>query len=127
MKKKPFSLQIIRAILDSYNKEDANLKDLRVAALCSLAFAAFFRYNELCNIVPNHIEFYGAYIKIFVPQSKTDVYGEGNYVYISSSGTRYCLVSVLRKYMKFAGMDANSNLPLFRPLVFRKSNASYTL
>ena len=127
VKKKPFSPQIIRAILDSYNKEDANLKDLRVAALCSLAFAGFFRYNELCNIVPNHIEFYSEYIKIFVPRSKTDVYREGNYVYISSSGTRYFPVSVLRKYMKFAGMDANSNLPLFRPLVFHKSNASYTL
>ena len=62
-----------------------------------------------------------------MPRSKTDVYREGNYVYISSSGTRYCPVSVLRKYMKFAGMDANSNLPLFRPLVFHKSNASYTL
>lgn len=62
-----------------------------------------------------------------MPRSKTDVYREGNYVYVSSSGTRYCPVSVLRKYMKLAGMDANSNLPLFRPLVFHKSNASYTL
>ena len=25
---------------------DANLKDVRIAALCSLAFAGFFRYNE---------------------------------------------------------------------------------
>ena len=62
-----------------------------------------------------------------MPRSKTDVYREGNYVYISSSGTRYCPVSVLGKYMKLAGMDANSNLPLFPPLVFHKSNASYTL
>ena len=29
--------------------------------------------------------------------------------------------------MKLAGMDANSNLPLFRPLVFYKSNVSYIL
>ena len=76
-KKKPFSSQIIKAILDSHNKEDASLKDLRVAALCSLAFAGFFRYNELCNIVPR--------------------------------------------------IEANSNLPLFRPLVFHRSNTSYTL
>ena len=113
VKKKPFSPHIIKVILDLYSKEDANLKDLRVAALCSLAFAVFFRYSELCNIVPNHIEFYSDYIRIFVPRSKTDVYREGNYVYISSSGTRYCPVSVLRKYMKLAGMDANSNLPCF--------------
>ena len=96
------------------------MKDLRVASLCSLAFAGFFRYSELCNIVPNHIEFYSDYIRIFVPRSKTDVYREGNYVYISSSETRYCPVSVLRNYMKLAGMDANSNLPLFRPLVFTR-------
>ena len=79
-KKKPFSSQIIKDILDAYNKEGANLKDVRIAALCSLTFAGFFRYNELCNITPNHIEFHSQYIRIFVPQSKTDVYREGNYV-----------------------------------------------
>ena len=44
---------------------DSNLKDIRIAALCSLAFAGFFRYIELCNIAPNHIEFHSQYIKIF--------------------------------------------------------------
>ena len=57
MKKKPITTEIIKNILDVYSKEDANLKDLRIAALCSLAFAGFFRYDELCNIVPKHIEF----------------------------------------------------------------------
>ena len=126
-KKKPFSSQIIKDILDAYNKEGSNLKDIRIAALCSLAFAGFFRFNELCNIAPNHIEFHSQYIKIFVPRSKTDVYREGNYVYISASESQYCPVSVLRKYMNLAGIHDNSNLPLFRPLVFRKSNSSYTL
>ena len=31
-KKKPFSFQIIKDILDAYNKEGANLKDVRIAA-----------------------------------------------------------------------------------------------
>ena len=52
MKKKPISTEITRSILDIHNKKDANLKNLRIAALCSLAFAGFFRYDELCNIVP---------------------------------------------------------------------------
>ena len=38
-KKKPFSSQIIKDILDAFNKEGANLKDVRIAALCSLALA----------------------------------------------------------------------------------------
>ena len=45
-----------------YNKEGSNLKDISIAALSSLAFAGFFRYNELCNIAPNHIEFHSQYI-----------------------------------------------------------------
>ena len=112
--------QIIKDILDAYNKEGSDLKDIRIAALCSLAFAGFFRFNELCNIAPNRISH-------FVPRSKTDVYREGNYVYISASESQYCPVSVLRKYMNLAGIHDNSNLPLFRPLVFHKSNSSYTL
>lgn len=62
MKKKPISTEIIRRILDIHNKKDANLKNLRIAALCSLAFAGFFRYDELCNIVPEHIEFHSDYM-----------------------------------------------------------------
>ena len=50
-KKKPFSSQTIKEILDAYNNEDANLKDVGVAALCSLAFAGFFRYNELLMFI----------------------------------------------------------------------------
>jgi len=57
MKKKPISTEMIRRILYIHNKKDANLKNLRIAALCSFAFAGFFRYDELCNIVPKHIEF----------------------------------------------------------------------
>ena len=52
--------------------------DVRVAVLCSLAFAGVFCYDVLCNISPNNIEFHSQYLKIFVPCSKTDVYREGN-------------------------------------------------
>ena len=68
LKKKPITTDIIRSILDIHNKKDANLKNLRIAALCSLAFVGFFCYDgELCNIVPKHIEFHSDYIRIFVP------------------------------------------------------------
>ena len=57
MKKKPITTEIIRNILDVHNKEDSNLKDLRIAALCSLAFAGFLRYDDLCNIAPSILSF----------------------------------------------------------------------
>ena len=62
LKKKLITTDIVRSILDIHNKKDANLKNLRTAALCSLAFAGFFRcHGELCNIVPKHIEFHRDY------------------------------------------------------------------
>ena len=127
MKKKLITTEIIRSILDTRNKKDANLKNIRIAALCSLAFAEFFRYDELCNIVPKHIEFHSDYIRIFVPRSKTDAYREGNFVFISASRSKYCPVGVLQRYLDLSGIDLCSSLSLFRLLVFHRSSSSYTL
>jgi len=127
MKKKPISTEIIKFILDIHNKKDANLKNLRIAALCSSSFTRFYRYDELCNIIPKHTEFHSDYIRIFVPRSKTDVYREGNFVFISASGSKYCPVGVLQRNLDLSGIDLSSPLPLFRPLVFDCSTSSYTL
>ena len=66
--KKPISTEIIRCILDMLNKREANLENLRIATLRSLAFAGFFRYNEL-----SLLSILSFTIRIFVPSSKTDV------------------------------------------------------
>jgi len=109
-----------------HNKRDADLKNLRIATLCSLRFRRVFWFNELCNIA-KHIEFPSDYIRIFVPRSKTDVYREGNFVFIGASGFKYCPVGVLQCYLDLSGIDLSSPLPLFRPLVFHRSTSSYTL
>ena len=127
MKKKLMITDITRSILDIHNKKDAKLKNLRIAALCSLSFAGFFRYDELCNILPKHIEFHRDYIRIFVPRSKTNAYSEGNYAFVSASRSKYCPVGVLQRYLDLSGIDLCSSLPLFRPLVFHRIGSSYTL
>ena len=71
-KKKPVDPAIIRSIIDRHGAEDASLKGLRIAAISSLGFPGFFRFNELANIQPKHLTFCG-FVKIFVPRSKTDV------------------------------------------------------
>ena len=72
----------MKAILDSYKKENANLKDLQVPALFSLA--SFYYVTLLLAILNSACNMY---IRIFVPRSKTDVYRKGNYVdqFIGSS------------------------------------------
>ena len=73
------------------------------------------RFNELANIQPNHIFFHEDFVKVFVRRSKTDVYREGNYVYISKLDSNYSPVTVLCRYIQAADIDLSSQLPLFRP------------
>ena len=64
---------------------------------------------------------------IFIPRSKTDVYREGNIVYVNSVDSKYCPVILVKKYMKSAGISSESNLPIFRPLIFYKKSNSYSI
>ena len=84
------SADVIKLISDSYAGPQYSLKHLRIPTICTLGFAALLRYNELCNILPSHLNFYDMYIAIFIPCSKTDVYREGNIVYINSVDSKYC-------------------------------------
>ena len=104
--------------------EEASLKDLRVAAVSSLGFAGFFRFNELANIQQKRLTFCDGFVKIFVPRSRTDVYREGNCVYIAKLENKYCPLAILPKYIEAANLDLSSRLPLFRPLTKNKSGYS---
>lgn len=126
-KKKPLPPDAIKDIIDKFGGRQNNLKELRIAALCLLGFAGFFRYDELRSIQANHIEFLKDHIKILVPKSKTDIYQEGQFVYIARSSSRYCPIEMLIRYMAAARIDYNSNMPIFRPLTFLKRSKTYVL
>ena len=80
-----------------------------------------FFVNELATIQPKHLTFCDGLVQLFVPRSETDVYIEGNYVYIAKLENKYCPVAILRKYIEAANLDLSSHLPLFRPLTKNKS------
>ena len=47
-----------KSIIDKFAGPSASLKDVRVACICSLGYAGFFRYDELSNIAPEHLGFF---------------------------------------------------------------------
>ena len=63
VKKEPVSTDLIKKIIDKFAAEGASLKDLRIAALCTLGFAGFLRFSELSNILCKHIVFLEDHIK----------------------------------------------------------------
>ena len=121
---KPVTAYIIREMVDKCATAQCSLKDLRTATFCALEFASFFRVDELRAIQPNQITFR---YEIKVPRSKTDVYREGNVVYISWFRTKYCPAELLLRYMSAAVIDTSCSLPFFRMLTFHKTTNSYAL
>ena len=123
-KKKPVDPTIIRSVINRHGSVEASVKDLRISAICSLGFAGFLRFNELSNIQPKYHTFCNGFVKIFVPGSRTDVYREGNYVYIAKLEGKYCPAAILRRYIEVANLNLSSHLPLFKPLTKTKSGYS---
>ena len=133
VRKEPISTDLIKKVIDKFVAKGASLKNLRIAALCTLGFAGFFRFSELSNMLCKHIVFLEDHIKIFVSHSKTDVYREGNFVYIAKTLSKYGPVSILLRYMHEAKLTPTSDLPLFSPLsktklgyMMRSSRLSYS-
>ena len=86
-----------------------------------------FRYDELSNNVPMHLEFFPDHMRVFVPKATNDIYCEGNYVYIKRSGNKYCPVALLERYLSMCNIELSSSLALFRPLRLFKSTITYKL
>ena len=102
LKKQPTSLELIKNIADTFANESATLKDFRTATMNVLSFAGLFRSKELLNIGLCDVSLKEDHIKIHVPSSKTDVYREGQAVFISRSNTKACPGLLLDKYLQKA-------------------------
>ena len=79
------------------------------------------------------VTFHPGYIMIFIESSKTDQYRDGAWLSISASSFIRCPLKGLNLYADMAGIDFESDLPLFRGLNsvktktrMRKSKISYT-
>ena len=107
-KKKPITPDMIKEIIDKHGSSSASLKDLHLAAICSIGFAGFFRYDELSRMSSAHLEFFPDYLRIFVPKAKNDVYREGNYVYIQRLNNQYCSVTTLERYNQLGEIETTS-------------------
>lgn len=68
--KASISAEITKSIIGKYADPSTNLKDKGVACVCSLGFAGFFRYDELSNIAPVHLEYFPDHSRVFVPGQK---------------------------------------------------------
>ena len=115
VKKVPVTVDLIKAIVQHYGQEHADLKDLRLVVMCVLAFAGLFCAQE-------------DHFVVHVPQSKTDVYRKGQDVFIYKSSKETCPGILLDRYLQKASVVlCDSTDFLFRNVIYLKSESCYTL
>ena len=120
-KKDPISSHTMSMIVEKYANVNADLSELRVAAICILSFTAFLRYDELSTIKFCDVLFGSNYMKIFLESSKTDVYRVGEWVYVSSLNSSNCPVKIIKRYLRKAGFSGYTEDFIFRGITRNKN------
>lgn len=131
IKKEPVTLEMILGICSKYAAPNANLSDLRLAALCVTAFNGFLRFNELASIRCCDVQFChndsSSFVELSILKSKTDIYRDGAKVLLAQTNDICCPFNLLLRYVKASNINLSSCEPFFRNLQFVKSNNSYIL
>ena len=115
-KKEPITSQYLHLLYSSLigASTSPTLTSLRTFTLIILGFCGFLRYSELSHLRTCDIVFSTGFMKLFVEKSKTDIYREGKWLYISSSSTQCCPVNTLQTYMAKAGLTSPTQEYIFR-------------
>ena len=82
-KKEPASTDLIKAIISRHGQETVTLKDLRIVTMCTVSFVGYFALRNCSTLRICDIKLFNDHIKIYVPCSKTEVYRQGQVVFIS--------------------------------------------
>ena len=97
--------------------------NIRSVVICLLAFAAFLRFDELAKFVRSDVKIENGTFKLFIQSSKTDQYGDGDWIVVASSRKSTCPVAMMNRYLDRAGLSCDS--PLFCQL--SKTKCGYKL
>ena len=77
IKKEPITVSQLEQLVASKADSMASLYNIRLVVIYLLAFAAFFRFDELAKFVRCHVKIGDEMLKLFIQSSKTDRYRDG--------------------------------------------------
>ena len=100
-REKALSLDDLNKIFVKMNQNRTNLADQRLLTIILIAFCGFMRFSEVSRLHRSDFIFSSTYDKVFIEKSKTDIYREGMWVYISAS-SKICPLKQLKYYLTLA-------------------------
>ena len=115
VRKGPVTADMLRAMVDSVGQEPS-LSDVRLLAVCLVAFAGFMRCDELLKLHCSDVAFGTESMTITIVSSKTDQYREGSSLVIARTGTLTCPVAMMEKYFFMGGLCTHDQGKVFRAI-----------
>ena len=112
-KKNALTLHYLNKIFVKMNQNKTNLANQRLLTIILIAFCGFMRFSELPRLRRSDFIFSSTYVKVFIEKSKTDIYREGMWVYISAS-SKICPLKQLQYCLALAKIPENSEEFIFR-------------
>ena len=134
-RKEPINTRIIKKIKKHMlgKKKCLDLTGARMMAYLLLGYAGFMRVQETLKLKRSDIAFHSSYMSIFIEQSKTDKYREGQTLLIARSAGSLDPVRHVYQYLKAARIPDNSHKYIFRAITvgngkqyLRSTNKSIT-
>ena len=122
-RKEPITLEILARLVEKFATPDANLSAVRTLTICLVAYAGFFRFDEISKNKETDVSILRDHIEIFIESSKTDQYRDGARVVIARGTTNLCPVSMMEKYLDLSKIEDRQEKFLFRGLVNTKNGA----
>ena len=110
-KEEPITVSQLEQLAASKANSMAFMYNIRSVVICLIAFAGFFRFDELARLVRSDVKIENDMLKLFIQSSKTDQYRDGAGVVVASSRKATCPVAMMNRYLDRAGLSCNS--PLF--------------
>ena len=116
VRKEPVTVEMLQAMVEAAGMEPS-LTEVRLLAVCLLAFAGFLRCDELIKLRCSDISFNAEGMRVSIKSSKTDQYRDGDEVVIARTGTPTCPVNMMTRYFDMAGLTVQSSEKVFRGIV----------
>ena len=122
-KKSPVTVSQLYEMYNYFGSKTISLSNLRTILICVLSFMGFLRFGEVvklrrCDIIINK-----TFLSIFIEKSKTDVYREGSWVYLTKLDTALCPIELISQYFKKGNIRDNCQKYIFRGIITTKSHS----
>ena len=123
VRNEPVTADMLKAMVEAAGAAPS-LTEVRLLAVCLVAFAGFMRCDELIRLRCEDIMFNAEGMTINIVSSKTDQYREGSSLVIARTGGLTCPVGMMEKYFLMGELNHTPKACVFRGISVTKERGA---